>query len=199
VRPFRDVRLHELPSSARTDVSLSQSVCCGGRASSFHHSINVVTELLPCAILSDTNINNIGEKTEMMKTTVYQNALRLLRRSCLPNASCLHHAKAALYHVRNGRNFSSHSSPPPEWEGILEQVAAGKISPTDAMKQMSMGQSNAQVLESFANLDHTRQRRTGFPEAVFAEGKTPLQVAAILDDMAKNADPESTCAILATR
>lgn len=61
-------------------------------------------------------------------------------------------------------------------------------------------QSNAQVLASFANIDHTRQARTGFPEAVFAEGKTPPQVAAILDDMTKHAnDAESTTAVLATR
>lgn len=39
-------------------------------------------------------------------------------------------------------------------------------------------------LESFANLDHDRARRTGFPEAIFAEGKTPSQIASILDDMA---------------
>jgi hypothetical protein len=40
------------------------------------------------------------------------------------------------------------------------------------------------VLESFANLDHDRSARTGFPEAVFAEGKTTEQVAAILEAMA---------------
>ena len=40
-------------------------------------------------------------------------------------------------------------------------------------------------LESFANLDHDRRKRTGFPEAVFAEGKTSAQVAAILEDMAR--------------
>eukprot|EP00978_Attheya_sp_CCMP212_P013408 scaffold33711_cov54-Attheya_sp.AAC.7 len=40
------------------------------------------------------------------------------------------------------------------------------------------------TLESFANLDHGRSRRTGFPEAIFAAGKTPEQIAAILDDMA---------------
>jgi len=47
-----------------------------------------------------------------------------------------------------------------------------------------------QLLESFANLDHGRSRRTGFPEAVFAEGKTPNQVARILDDMARSANEE---------
>ena len=89
--------------------------------------------------------------------------------------------------------------PPPEWRDLLEKVAAGKISPEEAIHQTSKTQTNAEVLESFANLDHNRQKRAGFPEAVFAEGKTPLQVAIILDDMAKHADPESTSSILATR
>ena len=40
------------------------------------------------------------------------------------------------------------------------------------------------VLSSFANLDHSRSQRTGFPEAIFAAGKSPEQIAAILDDMA---------------
>jgi NCAIR mutase (PurE)-related protein len=43
------------------------------------------------------------------------------------------------------------------------------------------------VLSSFANLDHGRARRAGFPEAVFGQGKTPSQVHAILDDMARSA------------
>jgi len=46
--------------------------------------------------------------------------------------------------------------------------------------------SPSEVLESFANLDHSRTQRTGFPEAIFAQGKTAQQVATILDDMAEN-------------
>lgn len=62
-----------------------------------------------------------------------------------------------------------------------------------------------QSLESFANLDHGRSQRTGFPEAVFAEGKTAEQVGKILDDMARNANESDysashgATAILATR
>ena len=41
-------------------------------------------------------------------------------------------------------------------------------------------------IDCFANLDFERSSRTGFPEAVFAEDKTPEQVAAILDAMAQN-------------
>jgi hypothetical protein len=70
-------------------------------------------------------------------------------------------------------------------------------------------QSPEEILAAFANLDHTRSRRTGFPEAVFAESKTPEQVISILDDMARNVDKTieregavcdmAASAILATR
>ena len=64
-----------------------------------------------------------------------------------------------------------------------------------------------ETLQSFANLDHGRAMRAGFPEAVFAQGKTPQQVALILDDMAlavneaiENGQSDSaSTAILATR
>lgn len=65
-----------------------------------------------------------------------------------------------------------------------------------------------EILESFANLDHRRASRTGFPEAVFGQGKTPSQIHAILDSMAQNVNEltdadKSLCtastAIIATR
>ena len=37
----------------------------------------------------------------------------------------------------------------------------------------------------FAKLDHHRALRTGMPEVIFAESKTPAQVAAIFAHMAK--------------
>ncbi|KAL3805781.1 hypothetical protein HJC23_007742 [Cyclotella cryptica] len=64
------------------------------------------------------------------------------------------------------------------------------------------------ILTSFANLDHRRASRAGFPEAVFGQGKTPTQIHAILESMAKDVNqlaettkdmsPAST-AIIATR
>ena len=42
------------------------------------------------------------------------------------------------------------------------------------------------TLSSFANLDHDRASRTGYPEAVFGQGKTPSQIHVILDSMARN-------------
>jgi len=42
------------------------------------------------------------------------------------------------------------------------------------------------LLKAFADLDHDRSRRTSFPEVVFGQGKTPNQIASILDDMARH-------------
>ena len=70
---------------------------------------------------------------------------------------------------------------------ILQKVEDGKLSAAHATSMIrGVSQSNDELLESFANLDHGRSKRVGFPEAVFAEGKTIAQVASILDDMAHN-------------
>jgi len=80
---------------------------------------------------------------------------------------------------------------------ILHQVRDGTISPSDASKLLegvssaNFKNNNDPILESFANLDHGRSKRTGFPEAVFAEGKTISQVAFILDDMARTVNESS--------
>lgn len=42
-------------------------------------------------------------------------------------------------------------------------------------------------MTAFANLDHDRLTRQGFPEVVFADGKTPQQVAAIMAEFAGRA------------
>ena len=42
------------------------------------------------------------------------------------------------------------------------------------------------VLEGEAKLDSWRAERTGFPEVVLGEGKTPEQIAAILRKMGSN-------------
>ena len=89
---------------------------------------------------------------------------------------------------------------------LLQQVEDGKVSAAQASKLISDGysQTNDELLSSFANLDHSRSMRAGFPEAVFAEGKTPNQVAQILEDMARslNENPSDTSVgsmIMATR
>jgi NCAIR mutase (PurE)-related protein len=95
----------------------------------------------------------------------------------------------------------------------LELVKEGKLQPSEAeifiKNAAHAGKAPEEVLEAFANLDHSRTKRTGFPEAVFAAGKTPYQVATILDDFARNLNEQirdleimsnsSQSAILATR
>ena len=100
---------------------------------------------------------------------------------------------------------------PPSISDILKDVQKGKLEPMNAERMIqdavSSSESPEETLKSFANLDHSRSLRTGFPEAVFASGKTPFQVATILDDMAKHVNQrleqgeisDSQRAILATR
>lgn len=45
-----------------------------------------------------------------------------------------------------------------------------------------------EVVETFAQLDHERTARRGYPEAVYCESKTPHQVAAIAADIRSRAD-----------
>lgn len=69
---------------------------------------------------------------------------------------------------------------------LLEGVADGKTRPADA----------ADILKDlpfedlgFANIDHHRKLRTGYPEAVFCQGKKPQQIAEIMKGLAdKNAN-----------
>ncbi len=112
----------------------------------------------------------------------------------------------ALVGRRQQKLFSSHT---PSILSILEQVKNGTLKPSDAESFIvrAVDPSPEDAIKAFANLDHTRSSRTGFPEAVFAAGKTPEQVAQILDDMARNLNEEiskgdvaaAQRAILATR
>lgn len=90
------------------------------------------------------------------------------------------------------------------------QAAETMIGSMPSSSSHGKSKSPEETLQSFANLDHTRSARTGFPEVIFAQTKTPKQVAMILDDMARHVNdmvqqgttdlslPGST-AILATR
>ncbi len=79
-------------------------------------------------------------------------------------------------------------------QSLLHALESGKLSVNEVHQELVESydlKNNDRVTEkvglnSFANLDHQRATRTGFPEAVFAAGKTPQQIATILDDMAKN-------------
>ena len=74
---------------------------------------------------------------------------------------------------------------------LLAGVQAGQVSVDEALRELrelpfrSLG---------FANADTHRHLRTGFPEVVLGEGKTPAQIAAILNELARGGST-----VLATR
>lgn len=76
-------------------------------------------------------------------------------------------------------------------QNILYEVAEGKMDPQEAMAQLK--ELPYQDI-GFANIDQHRNIRTGYPETIYCEGKTPEQVAAIIDKMR-----EKNSNILATR
>src|ERR1051325_440958 len=64
---------------------------------------------------------------------------------------------------------------------ILEDVRSGKLKPEAALSRLrhlpfeDLG---------FAKIDHHRRLRTGMPEVIFSQGKSPEQVARIFQQMA---------------
>lgn len=70
---------------------------------------------------------------------------------------------------------------PADLHDLLRAVKDGRVSPDDAMERL-----RALPFEElgFATLDHHRELRRGLPEVVYGGGKTPEQVAAIVERMA---------------
>jgi NCAIR mutase (PurE)-related protein len=65
-------------------------------------------------------------------------------------------------------------------QDMLSRVAEGKLEPQAALELLK--DLPFQDL-GFANIDQHRNIRTGHPETIYCEGKTPEQVAAIVDKM----------------
>jgi pyridinium-3,5-biscarboxylic acid mononucleotide synthase len=66
-------------------------------------------------------------------------------------------------------------------EQMLRDVAAGDVAPDEAMSQL---RSLPFEDLGFAHVDHHRALRTGYPETIFCQGKTPSQVVAIAERLA---------------
>jgi len=66
---------------------------------------------------------------------------------------------------------------------ILIKLAEGRIPIDQAVSEIKSCWSGIEQLKEFAKIDHNRAKRTGMPEAIFAEGKTPQQVAEIFKAM----------------
>jgi NCAIR mutase (PurE)-related proteins len=60
---------------------------------------------------------------------------------------------------------------------LLEDLRQGQVSVDQAIDHLK--HLPFESIDGFANLDHHRAIRTGFPEVIFAQGKTPDQVAEI--------------------
>jgi NCAIR mutase (PurE)-related protein len=67
-----------------------------------------------------------------------------------------------------------------ELSALLEAIHRGDVSPDDAVDRLSMLPFRDL---GFARVDTHRELRQGAPEAVFAEGKTPEQVAQIVQSL----------------
>ncbi|MDC3416092.1 nickel pincer cofactor biosynthesis protein LarB [Aquibacillus salsiterrae] len=74
-------------------------------------------------------------------------------------------------------------------DDILNQIKDGKLSVEDAKKQLNSFENLG-----FAKVDHNRKERTGFPEVIYGEGKTPEQIISIIKAMQSRNDD-----VLATR
>ncbi|MBW4644140.1 MAG: nickel pincer cofactor biosynthesis protein LarB [Goleter apudmare HA4340-LM2] len=70
---------------------------------------------------------------------------------------------------------------PEALRSLLEAVANGKVTPEvalDSLKDLAY-----ESVGEFAKIDHHRQLRTGFPEVIWGPGKTPEQIAQIMEVM----------------
>jgi hypothetical protein len=65
---------------------------------------------------------------------------------------------------------------PAELAALLREVKRGAVSPARAARRIA--EAPLEQLE-FAALDHQRALRSGFPEVIFGQGKSPEQVVAI--------------------
>lgn len=73
-----------------------------------------------------------------------------------------------------------------ELQYLLDSLVSGKITVEQAIEQLE--QLSCENLD-FACLDHHRALRTGFPEVVFCQGKTPQQTAEIFSRLAARSRP----------
>jgi NCAIR mutase (PurE)-related protein len=114
----------------------------------------------------------------------------------------------AFYSIRHRSNISQSANYPDRStltiKEIFSNIQNGTISLEQAETILTLRsiasdtqrkgnqQNDEQILSSFAELDHDRSMRTGFPEVVYGEGKTVRQIALILDDMAKRVNERTS-------
>ncbi|WP_274363926.1 nickel pincer cofactor biosynthesis protein LarB [Paenibacillus thermotolerans] len=77
---------------------------------------------------------------------------------------------------------------------LLTRVREGLLDPSEAERLIREATASPVADLGFAQLDLERERRTGFPEVIFGEGKTAEQIAAIFRRFMESGDR-----VLATR
>jgi pyridinium-3,5-biscarboxylic acid mononucleotide synthase len=81
---------------------------------------------------------------------------------------------------------------PDQLRQLLNAVAQGNVHPDRALEQLKT--LSYESVGDFAKIDHHRALRTGFPEVIWGPGKTPEQIAQIMESMRSRAHT-----IMATR
>ncbi|XGV95703.1 MAG: nickel pincer cofactor biosynthesis protein LarB [Leptolyngbya sp. BL-A-14] len=81
---------------------------------------------------------------------------------------------------------------PEQIKHLLNAVAAGELAPERAFDKLK--NLDFETVEDFARIDHHRALRTGFPEFIWGLGKTPDQIAQIMEVMRDRA-----AVVMATR
>ncbi|MGA1626663.1 MAG: 1-(5-phosphoribosyl)-5-amino-4-imidazole-carboxylate carboxylase, partial [Prochlorothrix sp.] len=67
---------------------------------------------------------------------------------------------------------------PAELQHLLNRVARGHLSPEEAL--IHLKNFTGETVGDFARVDHHRALRTGFPEVIWGQDKTPGQIAQIM-------------------
>jgi pyridinium-3,5-biscarboxylic acid mononucleotide synthase len=62
---------------------------------------------------------------------------------------------------------------------LLDAVAQGSLTPDAALEKLRY--FDFEPVSDFANIDHHRSLRTGFPEIIWGQGKTPNQIIQIMN------------------
>jgi NCAIR mutase (PurE)-related protein len=77
-------------------------------------------------------------------------------------------------------------------QNLLMDLQKGRLSVEEVMNQMKMLPFEA--IDEYTRIDHQRSLQTGFPEVIFAEGKTPEKLVKIFHSLQEQSDQ-----VLATR
>ena len=79
-----------------------------------------------------------------------------------------------------------HSMDTDKLKSLLQEVHDGRVDVESALEELR--RLPYENVDGFANLDHHRALRNGFPEVVLGQGKQPDQVAAIVKRLADRSD-----------